>query len=158
RENVDLNDLIRHLGNLLRRLLGENIAVEFQSDKELLMVHADASMMEQIILNLAVNARDAMPNGGRLAIHTDEIELRPEQCLAGTKARPGRFVCIRVSDTGSGIAPEALPHLFEPFFTTKGPGKGTGLGLATVYGIVQQHEGWIEVDSKANCGANFKVF
>jgi two-component system, NtrC family, sensor kinase len=158
RDNVDLNELIRHLGNLLRRLLGENIAVEFQSNKQLLMVHADAGMMEQIILNLAVNARDAMPNGGRLAIRADEIELRPENCAGNAKARPGWFACINVSDTGSGIAQEVLPHLFEPFFTTKGPGKGTGMGLATVYGIVQQHDGWIEVESKTGCGANFKIF
>jgi signal transduction histidine kinase len=158
REDVDLNELIRNLGNLLRRLLGENIAVEFQSNKDLLMVHADAGMMEQIILNLAVNARDAMPDGGRLAIHADEIELRPEQCIANVKARPGWFVCINVSDTGSGITQEVLPHLFEPFFTTKGPGKGTGMGLATVYGIVQQHEGWIEVESKTGCGTCFKIF
>ena len=158
RENMDLNELIRNLGNLLRRLLGENIAVDFQSNKPLLMVRADAGMMEQIILNLAVNARDAMPNGGRLIIHADEIEIRQEQCFANLKARPGRFACITVSDTGCGIAPDVLPHLFEPFFTTKEPGKGTGMGLATVYGIVQQHEGWIEVESNAGSGATFKIF
>jgi len=158
RENVDLNELIRHLGNLLRRLLGENIAIEFQSNKKMLRVHADAGMMEQIILNLAVNARDAMPNGGRLTMRADAIEIRPEQCVANLKARPGSFVCIQVSDTGSGITPEILPHLFEPFFTTKELGKGTGMGLATVYGIVQQHEGWIEVESQKGCGAVFKVF
>ena len=158
RENVDLNELIQQLGNLLRRLLGENIAVEFLGSKNALMVNADAGMMEQIILNLAVNGRDAMPNGGRLTIHTDEIEIKPEQCLANLKARPGHFICIEVSDTGCGIAPEVLPHLFEPFFTTKEPGKGTGMGLATVYGIVQQHGGFIEVQSKAGCGANFKIF
>jgi len=158
RENVDLNELIRNLGNLLKRLLGENIAIEFQSNKKMMMVHADSGMMEQIILNLAVNARDAMPNGGRLSIHADEIEVRPEQCTANPKARPGPFICIAVSDTGSGITPEVLPHLFEPFFTTKELGKGTGMGLATVYGIVQQHTGWIEVESQAGCGATFKIF
>ena len=158
RENVDLNELIRHLGNLLKRLLGENIAIEVQSNKQILMVHADSGMMEQIILNLAVNARDAMPHGGRLTIHADEIEIRPEQCAANSKARPGLFICIKVSDTGSGIAPEVLPHLFEPFFTTKELGKGTGMGLATVYGIVQQHAGWIEVESQTGRGASFKIF
>lgn len=158
RQDIDLNELIRHLGNLLKRLLGENIAVEFLSNKKLLMVHADAGMMEQIILNLSVNGRDAMPNGGRLTIHADEIEIQPEQCVANLKARPGRFVCLKVSDTGSGIAPEILPHLFEPFFTTKEPGKGTGMGLATVYGIAQQHGGWIEVESKPGHGASFKIF
>jgi signal transduction histidine kinase len=158
RKDVDLNELIRQLNNLLRRLLGENVAVEFQSNKKLLVVHADAGMMEQIILNLAVNGRDAMPNGGRLTIHADEVEIKPEQCVTNLKARPGQFVCISVSDTGSGIPAEVLPHLFEPFFTTKEPGKGTGMGLATVYGIVQQHEGWIQVENKAGQGASFNIY
>jgi CheY-like chemotaxis protein len=99
-----------------------------------------------------------MPQGGQLLIHAEEREMKEEDVRRNPKARLGRFACLNVSDTGCGIAPQALPHLFEPFFTTKEPGKGTGLGLATVYGIVKQHEGWIEVESEPGKGTTFKVF
>lgn len=158
RQDVDLNELVRRLGNLLKRLLGENITVDLPCCDDPLVIHADPGMMEQIILNLAVNARDAMPKGGQLTIRADEMEIGKEYCFDHSQARPGQFVCISVSDAGSGIPAEILPHLFEPFFTTKEPGKGTGMGLATVYGIVQQHEGWIEVESKVGSGTNFKIF
>jgi CheY-like chemotaxis protein len=123
-----------------------------------LTVHADPVMMEMVLLNLAVNARDAMPEGGRLSIRSELVELKTGDMRGPATVNPGGFACVCVEDTGSGIAPEVLPHLFEPFFTTKGVGKGTGLGLASAYGIVKQHQGWIEVDSQPGCGARFKIF
>jgi CheY-like chemotaxis protein len=114
--------------------------------------------MEQTLMNLAVNARDAMPRAGRLLVGTEVVTLGDADVKARRRARPGRFVCLSVSDTGSGIAPEHLEHIFEPFFTTKEAGKGTGLGLATVFGIVEQHAGWIEVDSVVGRGTTLRVF
>jgi signal transduction histidine kinase len=157
-QSLNLNPVIAQFGTMLRRSLGENIVVEIALGETPLTVQADPVMIEMVILNLAVNARDAMPQGGRLLIRAEEIELKAQNHRPNVKARPGRFACLRVADTGSGIAPEVLPHLFEPFFTTKGVGKGTGLGLASVYGIVEQHAGWIEVSSEPDCGATFKVF
>jgi CheY-like chemotaxis protein len=115
-------------------------------------------MIEMVVLNLALNARDAMPQGGRLVINLSPVEISEADGRHDAKARPGRFACIRVEDTGSGIPPEVLPHLFEPFFTTKEIGKGTGLGLASAYGVVKQHEGWITVASEPGRGAQFKIF
>jgi CheY-like chemotaxis protein len=122
------------------------------------VVEADAGMMEQILLNLAVNARDAMPRGGQLAIRLTVASVDANYIARKPDARLGDFVCISVTDTGSGIAPENLPRIFEPFFTTKEVGKGTGLGLATVYGIVKQHQGWIELDSHIGRGTTFRIF
>jgi CheY-like chemotaxis protein len=115
-------------------------------------------MMEQVLLNLVINARDAMPQGGQLHISTDKTQLDEAAAHANPEARPGDFVTLSVRDTGAGIAPEHLPRIFEPFFTTKQPGKGTGLGLATAYGIVKQHQGWLEVASSPGQGATFKIF
>ncbi len=157
-ENLDLNDVIEQVAKMLDRVLGEDIALEILTAPELPGVHADRAMIEQIILNLAVNARDAMPNGGRLLLHTAALELNDEEIRGHAKARAGRFACLSVTDSGCGMASEILPHLFEPFFTTKEVGKGTGLGLATVYGIVQQHKGWIEVESAPGHGATFRIF
>jgi len=112
-----------------------------------LVVEADPVMMEQVLLNLATNARDAMPQGGVLTIQASEVEITEEAARANPKSRPGRFVRIHVADTGPGIPDAVLPHVFDPFFTTKEPGKGTGLGLATVYGIIRQHQGWIEAEN-----------
>src|SRR5882762_874554 len=114
-------------------------------------------MIEQVLVNLVVNARDAMPQGGRLLITTEEIHLKETYAHEHPEARPGHFVCLTVGDSGQGIAPEHLSRIFEPFFTTKEVGKGTGLGLATVYGIVKQHDGWIQVSSKVGQGTCFKV-
>ncbi|MGA2030171.1 MAG: ATP-binding protein, partial [Verrucomicrobiota bacterium] len=118
----------------------------------------DAGMLDQVIMNLAVNARDAMPIGGRLVIETYAVDFDENIREQTPQGRPGRFVCLSVSDTGCGIAPEILPKIFEPFFTTKGVGKGTGLGLATVFGIVQQHQGWINVYSEVGKGTTFKIY
>lgn len=155
---LDLNGILRHLGKMFQRLLGENIALQVECGDSPLEVYADPVMIEQIVLNLALNARDAMPDGGRLTISAWVKEVDEARVRDNPKARPGRFACIRVADTGCGIAQSALPHLFEPFFTTKEPGKGTGLGLATAYGIVQQHRGWIEVENEPGRGATFSIF
>ena len=157
-QSLNLNEVIAQFANMLRRLLGENIALEIQTAGTPLIIHADPVMIEMVVLNLAVNARDAMPQGGRLVIRTEEVEIKPEACQPNSKAHPGWFACISVTDTGCGIAPEVLPHLFEPFFTTKDIGKGTGLGLATVFGIAKQHSGWVEIESDQGHGAQFKVF
>jgi CheY-like chemotaxis protein len=114
--------------------------------------------MEQVIVNLAVNARDAMPKGGRLLITTGSVVVTEEMAKQNTETSPGEFACMIFSDTGCGIPPENIPHLFEPFFTTKEIGKGTGLGLATTYGIVKQHRGWIKVESKVGEGTTFYIF
>jgi two-component system cell cycle sensor histidine kinase/response regulator CckA len=115
-------------------------------------------MMDQVLLNLTVNARDAMPNGGQLIIETSGVEFDEFAAAQSIQARAGSFVCLSVSDSGSGIPPEILPKIFEPFFTTKDVGKGTGLGLATVFGIVQQHQGWINVYSELNHGTTFRIY
>ena len=154
--NLNLNDTVAQMTMMLQRILGEDIALRSEYSPALPPVHADAGMVEQIILNLAVNARDAMPGGGRLTIRTKMEIFKPAASPDTTPA--GSHVCLAVSDTGNGIAPEILPRIFEPFFTTKEVGKGTGLGLATVYGIVQQHRGEITVQSEPGKGTTFKVY
>jgi CheY-like chemotaxis protein len=143
---------------MLNRLIGEDIHLHCNYDTQLAFVRADPGMMEQVVMNLVVNARDAMPDGGKLSIGTDRVSFDEETVRLHPEARPGLFACLEVGDTGSGIAPEHMARIFEPFFTTKEPGKGTGLGLATVYGIVKQHLGWVEVSSRPGAGATFKVF
>jgi CheY-like chemotaxis protein len=123
-----------------------------------LLIHADSGMVEQIVMNLAVNARDAMPRGGALHISTLATEMDSRTTKQNIEAQPGTYVCLQVSDSGTGIPPDVLPRIFEPFFTTKEIGKGTGLGLATIYGIVKQHKGWIDVFSRVGEGTTFKVF
>ncbi len=155
---VDLNDIIANLVKMMHRLIGEDIKVEVQPHPQPLRIHADPGMIEQVLMNLAVNARDAMPGGGRLLIQTAEVTVDETYRADHPEARPGRFACLTVTDSGGGIAAEVLPHIFEPFFTTKETGKGTGLGLATVFGIVQQHRGWVEVQSAAGEGTTFRVY
>ncbi len=155
---LNLNDLTRNLAKMLTRVIREDIELECLYAEQLSLVHADAGMLEQLLLNLVVNARDAMSQGGHLRVKTEQVLVAAEQVQANPEARAGEFVCLSVSDTGTGIAPEHLARIFEPFFTTKEPGKGTGLGLATVYGIVKQHQGWLEVASRVGEGATFKVF
>ena len=155
---VQLNEVIANLTKMLKRVIREDIVLECRYAEPLPLVHADASMLEQAILNLVVNARDAMPQGGHLLIETESLRLDEASARAHPEARPGGFVCLTVKDNGSGIAPEHLHRIFDPFFTTKEPGKGTGLGLATVYGIVKQHAGWVEVSSQVNAGTSFKIY
>jgi CheY-like chemotaxis protein len=132
--------------------------LEIETTEESPGVRADHGMLEQVIVNLAVNARDAMGARGQLRIRTSTVTFRADDPYYHPSDRLGRFACLSVTDTGCGIAPEIIPRLFEPFFTTKKAGEGTGLGLATVYGIVRQHEGWIEVESECGKGTTFKIF
>jgi signal transduction histidine kinase/ActR/RegA family two-component response regulator len=158
RRSISLNNSIERLQSMLKRLLGETIQLECDCDSGLPCIFADENSMDQIIMNLAVNARDAMPSGGKVTISTREIEIRPGDPGHGSDARPGRFVRLSVVDNGTGMDSTVLGRIFEPFFTTKAQGKGTGLGLSTVYGIVKQHDGWIEVESAPALGSKFHVF
>lgn len=158
RRSLDLKEIVDEMTKMLRRILGEDIALKVENSANLPRIHADRGMMEQILLNLAVNSRDAMPRGGELHISTDAVHVDESHARKIPDAYVGELVCLTVRDTGSGIAPENLGHIFEPFFTTKEIGKGTGLGLATVYGIVKQHEGWVEVTSKVEKGTEFKIY
>jgi signal transduction histidine kinase/CheY-like chemotaxis protein len=155
--SVDLNDSLRSVDQLISRVVGEHIEVEILHAEGLPPVWADVSMLEQVLLNLAVNARDAMPNGGRVRIITEQVAVGPEYKTTHPDSDEGRYLRLSVEDTGCGIAPEHLPRIFEPFFSTKAPGKGTGLGLATVYGIVKQHNGWIRVFSEVGRGTNVQI-
>ena len=158
RRPLDLNEAVGNLLNLMRRLLGEHIALEFQEKANLPWIEADAGMIEQVVMNLCVNARDAMPDGGRLTLSLEAVDLDAEAAQANPESRPGRFVRLAVADTGCGMDELTRKRVFEPFFTTKDVGKGTGLGLATVYGIVNQHQGWTEVESAVGQGSTFRVF
>jgi two-component system, NtrC family, sensor kinase len=155
--SLDLGQVSR-LGDMLRPVLGEQIQLQIRTTNQLPFVAADLRMMEQVVINLALNARDAMAKGGEMTITTTINEVSPELARLNPEGRPGQFVCLSVADTGCGIAPENVSHVFEPFFTTKPIGKGTGLGLASAYGIVKQHGGWIEVQSELNRGTTFAVF
>jgi PAS domain S-box-containing protein len=155
---LDLNTVLRNLQGMLPQMLGEQIKLELRCQSGLPPVAADASMTEQIVMNLAVNARDAMPRGGVLHIETFGVEIPAELARQNPEARAGSFICLCVRDTGCGMERRVMEHIFEPFFTTKEIGKGTGLGLSTVYGIVRQHQGWIEVESEVGLGTTFKVF
>jgi PAS domain S-box-containing protein len=155
---LDLNDVIANLLKMLSRLIGENVNLVFAGGNALPFVDADAGMLEQILMNLVVNARDAMPRGGRITISTTLQVMGNQEVALDPNRRLGRFVCLAVSDTGTGIDDATLKRIFEPFFTTKEAGKGTGLGLATVYGIVAQHKGWLEVESTMGQGTTFRVF
>ena len=156
--DVDLNQSINDTTKMLRRILGEDIQVQFRFSMESLFIHADAGMMDQVLMNLVVNSRDAMPAGGRLIIETSVVEFTETSASPSALGRPGSFVCLSVSDTGCGIPAQDLPKIFEPFFTTKDVGKGTGLGLATVFGIVQQHLGWVNVYSEVGHGTTFRIY
>lgn len=156
-ETVNLKDLMRNLTTMLDRIIGEDVRLECHCDGEL-VVRADAGMMEQMVLNLVINARDAMPQGGRLLIGAKPVTIDELLVPPHSDVRAGEFICLSVSDSGTGIAPEHLSRIFEPFFTTKQVGKGTGLGLAMVYGIVKQHQGWINVMSQVGAGTTFEIF
>lgn len=155
---LDLREIVTNMSKMLRRLLGETVALEFTPPAEFPLVNGDGGMLEQVVMNLCVNARDAMERGGTLTISLSAINVAADYVQTHPEARPGPHVCLRVSDTGCGMDTYLIGRIFEPFFTTKEVGKGTGLGLATVYGIVKQHEGWVEVSSKLGSGTTFEVF
>jgi CheY-like chemotaxis protein len=142
----------------LSESLGKDLEVETALATELASIHVDPGQIEQVLMNLCVNARDAMPQGGGLTISTDNVRLGEEACRTRPGISPGEFVRLSVADTGTGMDAETLGRIFEPFFTTKPPGRGTGLGLATVYGVVKQHGGWIDVDSAVDKGTTFHLY
>ena len=154
---LDLNQVVENLVRMLHRLIGEDVALRLDLAPGLPTVLADVASLDQVLMNLAVNARDAMPRGGTLSISTRETVLHEADCQAKPDRRAGSFVEMILADTGCGMSPETLGHIFEPFFTTKEVGKGTGLGLATVHGIIRQHQGWIEVDSGPGRGTTFHL-
>jgi two-component system, cell cycle sensor histidine kinase and response regulator CckA len=155
--NVELNQLVIETMALLRRVIGEHIQVKLELSAEAPIVRADPTQIEQVLMNLCLNARDAMPNGGELIVKTEMIELGPEYCKVRTYAKVGQYVQLSVSDNGTGMDNSTVEHIFEPFFTTKEVGAGTGLGLPTALGIVKQHNGMIEVESHPAEGTTFKV-
>ena len=156
--SVDVNDVVQNMLKMLRRLLGEHISIVFESQSHLPPIEADIGMIEQVLMNLAVNARDAMAKGGSLTIATTVVEMDVEAAKLNSERRLGKFVGLSVADTGVGMDEAILKRIFEPFFTTKEVGKGTGLGLPTIHGIVKQHQGWIEVESQPGSGTIFRVY
>jgi CheY-like chemotaxis protein len=155
---LSLNEVIARVERMVQRLLGEDVVLRTICSLDLGFVRFDPGQVEQILINLAVNARDAMPEGGRLTIETRNVRLDEDYVDAHAGVEPGEYVLLAVSDSGTGMSEDARAHLFEPFFTTKGPGKGTGLGLAMVYGAVQQNGGRIEVYSEPEHGTTFKIY
>ena len=155
---LDVNVTLQGFGRMLGRLIGEHISIHWDLAPDLPHVLADIRCLEQVMMNLAVNARDAMPGGGQLRISTTKTVVDPSALLASPDRKPGRYVCVSVEDTGQGMKTEVQNRVFEPFFTTKDVGKGTGLGLATAYGILKQHGGWIEVSSEVGRGAVFRFY
>ncbi len=155
---LDINQIVANTEKMVRRLIKENIEFTVMLDPTLDRVKADSGQIEQVILNLVVNARDALPNGGKLCIQTSNVRVDEDSPPAGAGALPGRFVLLEVTDTGTGMDKRTQAHIFEPFFTTKALGNGTGLGLATVYGIVKQSNGHIEVRSGLGQGSSFKIY
>ncbi len=155
---ISLNSIVKELGHLLPRLIGEDVELLIRTGDRLGLVRADANQIEQVIMNLAVNSRDAMPNGGRLCIETSNADLDSSCRTTHAVLTPGPYVLLTVTDTGTGMDAETQAHIFEPFFTTKEKGKGTGLGLATVYGVVKQSGGFIWVYSEPGKGTSFKIY
>jgi CheY-like chemotaxis protein len=153
---LDLYSLVVDMEKMLHRLIGEDVELSTTLKSDRVRVKADPGQLEQVVLNLVVNARDAMPDGGKVTIEVEEICVDKAYCAFFPEARPGRFICLAVTDTGVGMDKETAEHAFEPFFTTKE--HGSGLGLAVVYGIVRQHEGWIHVYSEPGHGTTFRVY
>ncbi len=157
-KKLNLIELIEDIAKMLRRVLGEEYTLVIEQLCGTLWIEADAGMIDQMVMNLCVNARDAMPRGGRIVLRLREAALELDMIAGNAKARPGRFACLEVEDAGCGMSEATMKRLFEPFFTTKEVGKGTGLGLATVYAVAQQHKGWVEVNSSEGSGSVFTVF
>ncbi len=157
-QNLDINALAKETVSLLGKIIGEQIEIELVLEPDLEPAWADATQIEQVVMNLCINARDAMPLGGIIRIETRMAELRPGDGVLRSESRAGKYVLLTITDNGTGMDAETLDHIFEPFFTTKEVGKGTGLGLATVYGIVKQHDGVIEVKSERGVGTTFRVY
>ncbi|NLH49529.1 MAG: response regulator [Myxococcales bacterium] len=157
-QSVNLNTIIGDSTKMLKRLIGEHIDLMIQPVTEECFVHLDVGQMEQVLVNLVVNARDAMPDGGMVMIRIDPVVLTESDCEDSQDRLPGSYARISITDTGVGMAEEELKHIFEPFFTTKEVGKGTGLGLSTVYGIIQQNNGFIEVESRLGIGTTFRIY
>jgi PAS domain S-box-containing protein len=155
---VSLSEVVRNIQGLISKLVGADVEVRVESDGTACEIVADPGQLEQVLMNLAANARDAMPLGGRLTMTTASETVGPDDAASLAGLTPGRFVRLTVSDTGRGIPASVRPHIFEPFYTTKEQGKGTGLGLATVYGIVKQSGGWIYLDEAPGQGASFSMF
>src|SRR5947208_6610985 len=156
--NTNLNELAKEAISLLRNVIGERVEIQMNLAGDLSIIWADPGQIEQVLMNLCLNARDAMPDGGRLLIETKNVEIGEDYQRTHPYAVPGRYVLLKVLDSGTGMDAETLSHIFEPFFTTKEIGRGTGLGLATVYGIVKQHKGFIDVDSAVGQGTAFRVY
>ncbi|MGA1867920.1 MAG: ATP-binding protein [bacterium] len=156
--SVDINSLITNLLKMLTRLIGEHIAIETNFSSNLWVIQADEGNIEQVIMNLVLNARDAMLSGGKITITTKNIIINGNSCQGNSGSRPGNYVHLSIIDTGSGMDKNVMQHIFEPFFTTKEVGKGSGMGLSVVYGIVKQHEGWIDVASKVNRGTTINIY
>ena len=157
-QSLDLNGVVAEVSRMLRRVIGETVEMKLDLAEPSLPIQADPGMLEQVLLNLCINARDAMPGGGQLILRTAVVEIEATAAAHRAQARAGSFARLTVTDTGIGMSPEDLAHAFEPFFTTKEVGKGTGLGLASVYGIVQQHRGWVVAESTLGRGTTFEVY
>ncbi|MEO7318679.1 MAG: ATP-binding protein [Chthoniobacteraceae bacterium] len=155
---LSLNVVIRDLAAMLRRLLSENVTLRCDLPDDLPVILADQASVEQIVMNLVLNARDAIKKGGEILLATSAVSIASAECETESDRRAGGFVCLRVSDTGSGMDEPTRARLFEPFFTTKETSQGSGMGLATVHGIVHQHEGWVEVATQPGEGSSFRVF
>ncbi len=158
RRPLQLNEIVQRTFGMLRRVIGEHIALDMQLAPDLPLVHADASSVDQVIMNLAINSRDAMAEGGKLTISSSAVEIDQTYCLRSPEAQLGRHVCLTMKDSGHGMDAATVNRIFEPFFTTKEPGKGTGMGMATVYGVLKQHDGWIEVESAPGRGSTMRAF
>jgi PAS domain S-box-containing protein len=155
---LNLNHVISNFTKMLKRVIGEHIVLQCHYAETLPPINADVGMIEQILINLIVNARDAMPAGGSISVTTEAVSIDAGYADTHPEAQPGNFICLTISDTGTGISAEGLPRIFEPFFSAKEMGRGAGPGLAAVYGVVKQHQGWIDVSSQLGRGTTFKIF